>query len=146
MMPRYDTDNYNECLAKAGYKSTDEFLSKNPRMGYNELSAQLTQVPPIVIVREHMSEKSNENQVQTGLKESLYRSIIDKFPDGWPSMEFKMDIIIMLSGWASSMLATCELERYRDRIEYATSYIMENASYGWCPESLNDPLIVGAME
>ena len=146
MTPKYDVQSYDESLRNAGYKDTDDLLTQNPRCGYDEIANQLDEIPPIVVIREHLAHRMRQNRVLDGLKESLYRTIIEKFNDGWPVEGRDWSVVRPISGWSAEMISTCGLIDRRTQIEKASEYILDNARKGWVPGSTDDPIIEGAFQ
>ena len=140
-MPKFDNESFDRAIRNSGNKDIGEFLGKYPDVGYSRLAEMLPDIPPIVIISKHLSHRKSTGQIDLGLREALYRSIIEAFPNGWPDCGREWPAIRPLTGWAAEMLVTCGLESYRSKIEAAPEIILNNVSAGWVPESPSDALI-----
>jgi hypothetical protein len=136
-------------VGELGFPSIAAYLESMPSATYEDIARSLhTEIAPIQVIKAQFEEATRTGALRNAAKDSLCRSIIERFPHGWNSGDsYKWTIVKALSGWSSEIIATGGHPELKDILHEIIKCIRDAPPpNGWLPSGTNDPIIAGVFD
>lgn len=138
-----------ERIGELGFASIADFLAAAPAQPYPGIAAMLgAWIAPIQVISLHFSEARRNGTVREAAMDSLARSIVERFPDGWGIGEDPAwQCTSALASWISELVATGGFVDLQPvLLAIARDLELSQPATGWVPSGVLDPVICAAFD